>query len=32
MIGRQLFRFEPLPDKLKQIIEKKGLVNFMKTA
>jgi len=25
------FRFEPLPDKLRQIIEKKGLVNFMKS-
>ena len=32
VIGKRVFRFEPLPDKLKQIIEKKGLVNFMKTA
>ncbi|MGD0581621.1 MAG: aconitase/3-isopropylmalate dehydratase large subunit family protein [Bacteroidales bacterium] len=32
IIGKRVFRFEPLPDKLKQIIEKKGLVNFMKTA
>jgi 3-isopropylmalate/(R)-2-methylmalate dehydratase large subunit len=31
-IGKNRFRFEPLPDKLKQIIEMKGLVNFMKTA
>lgn len=29
-IGSTKFRFEPLPDKLRQIIEKKGLVNFMK--
>ena len=26
------YRFEPLPDKLMQIISKKGLVNFMKTS
>jgi len=32
VVGKKVFRFEPLPDKLKQIIEKKGLVNFMKTA
>jgi 3-isopropylmalate/(R)-2-methylmalate dehydratase large subunit len=31
-IGNRIFRFEPLPEKLQQIIEKKGLVNFMKTA
>lgn len=30
-IGSQKFRFEPLPDKLKQIIDMKGLVNYMKT-
>jgi 3-isopropylmalate/(R)-2-methylmalate dehydratase large subunit len=30
MIGSAKFSFEPLPDKLKQIIDKKGLVNFMK--
>jgi len=30
-IGNATFRFEPLPDKLQQIIEKKGLVNFMKS-
>ncbi len=30
-IGTQLFRFEPLPGKLKQIIDKKGLVNYMKS-
>jgi 3-isopropylmalate dehydratase small subunit len=31
-IGDKTFTFEPLPAKLKQIIEKKGLVNYMKTA
>jgi homoaconitate hydratase family protein/3-isopropylmalate dehydratase small subunit len=30
-LGNIKFRFEPLPEKLKQIIEKKGLVNFMKS-
>lgn len=30
-IGTKIFRFEPLPEKLKMIIEKKGLVNFMKS-
>jgi 3-isopropylmalate/(R)-2-methylmalate dehydratase large subunit len=30
-IGPEVFAFEPLPDKLKQIIEMKGLVNYMKT-
>lgn len=30
-LGNKKFGFEPLPDKLKQIIEKKGLVNFMKS-
>jgi len=29
-IGNVSFGFEPLPEKLRQIIEKKGLVNFMK--
>jgi 3-isopropylmalate dehydratase small subunit len=29
-IGSAKFYFEPLPDKLKQIIDKKGLVNYMK--
>jgi 3-isopropylmalate/(R)-2-methylmalate dehydratase large subunit len=29
-VGSAPFRFEPLPEKLQQIIEKKGLVNFMK--
>jgi 3-isopropylmalate/(R)-2-methylmalate dehydratase large subunit len=29
-ISKSIFRFEPLPEKLQQIIEKKGLVNFMK--
>lgn len=28
-IGEKTFGFEPLPDKLKQIIEMKGLVNYM---
>jgi len=32
MIGKKRFTFEPLPDKLKQIIDKKGLVNYMKSA
>ncbi len=30
-VGSGVFTFEPLPDKLKQIIDKKGLVNFMKS-
>lgn len=30
-IGSVTFSFEPLPDKLKQIIDKKGLVNYMKS-
>lgn len=30
-IGTEKFQFEPLPDKLKQIIEMKGLVNYMKS-
>jgi 3-isopropylmalate/(R)-2-methylmalate dehydratase large subunit len=30
-IGSEKFFFEPLSEKLKQIIDKKGLVNFMKT-
>ncbi len=30
-VGSKTYSFEPLPDKLKQIIDKKGLVNFMKT-
>jgi 3-isopropylmalate/(R)-2-methylmalate dehydratase large subunit len=29
-VGSKSFSFEPLPDKLQQIIDKKGLVNFMK--
>jgi len=31
IIGTAKFHFEPLPDKLKEILEKKGLVNYMKT-
>ena len=31
IIGTEKFHFEPLPDKLKEILEKKGLVNYMKT-
>ena len=30
-MGNQTFRFEPLPEKLREIIEKKGLVNYMKS-
>jgi len=30
-VGSATFSFEPLPEKLKQIIEMKGLVNYMKT-
>jgi homoaconitate hydratase family protein/3-isopropylmalate dehydratase small subunit len=30
-IGSKKFQFEPLPEKLKQIIDMKGLVNYMKT-
>ena len=29
-MGSKKFTFEPLPEKLKQIIDKKGLVNYMK--
>jgi 3-isopropylmalate/(R)-2-methylmalate dehydratase large subunit len=32
IIGSERFPFEPLPEKLKQIIDKKGLVNYMKSA
>ena len=31
LIGSSSFSFEPLPEKLKQIIDQKGLVNYMKT-
>jgi 3-isopropylmalate dehydratase small subunit len=31
IIGSERFTFEPLPEKLKQIIDRKGLVNYMKT-
>lgn len=31
-VGSRTFTFEPLPPELKQIIEKKGLVNWMKNA
>jgi 3-isopropylmalate/(R)-2-methylmalate dehydratase large subunit len=31
IVGAEQFRFERLPDKLKQIIDKKGLVNYMKS-
>jgi len=31
IIGSHKFNFEPLPQKLKQIIDKKGLVNYMKS-
>jgi 3-isopropylmalate/(R)-2-methylmalate dehydratase large subunit len=31
LIGKNIFSFEPLPEKLKQIIDMKGLVNYMKT-
>ncbi len=30
-VGKLSFRFEPLPEKLKQILDKKGLVNYMKS-
>jgi 3-isopropylmalate/(R)-2-methylmalate dehydratase large subunit len=30
-VGSTKYSFEPLPEKLRQIIEKKGLVNYMKT-
>lgn len=30
-IGLKVFSFRPLPEKLKQIIDRKGLVNFMKS-
>jgi 3-isopropylmalate dehydratase small subunit len=31
IVGNKMFLFEPLPEKLRQIIEKKGLINFIKT-
>ena len=30
-VGEREFRFEPLPPELKQIIEKKGLVNWIRS-
>jgi homoaconitate hydratase family protein/3-isopropylmalate dehydratase small subunit len=30
MIGSKIFSFDPVPEKLRQIIEMKGLVNYMK--
>jgi len=30
-IGSKIFQFEPLPEKLKLIIDNKGLVNYMKS-
>ena len=30
VVGSEKFYFEPLPEKLKQIIDQKGLVNYMK--
>jgi hypothetical protein len=32
IIGEKQFSFELLPGKLKEIIDKKGLVNYMKSA
>jgi 3-isopropylmalate dehydratase small subunit len=32
IIGDKRFVFEPLPDKLREIIDRKGLVNYMKSA
>ena len=29
-VGEQLFAFEPLPDKLLEILEMKGLVNWIR--
>ncbi len=29
-VGKGKFIFKPLPDKLRQILDMKGLVNFMK--
>jgi 3-isopropylmalate/(R)-2-methylmalate dehydratase large subunit len=31
-IGKKILRFEALPDRLRQIIEKKGLVNYLRSA
>jgi len=31
IIGSKVFTFNPLPEKIKQIIDNKGLVNFMKS-
>jgi len=31
IVGVATFTFEPLPEKLRQVIDKKGLVNYMKT-
>ncbi|MCU0472893.1 MAG: aconitase/3-isopropylmalate dehydratase large subunit family protein [Bacteroidales bacterium] len=31
IIGSNKYTFEPLPEKLKQIIDKKGLINYMKS-
>jgi 3-isopropylmalate dehydratase small subunit len=32
IIGEKRFSFEPLPGKLREIIDKKGLINYMKSA
>jgi len=31
LVGSSSFTFEPLPEKLKQILDKKGLVNYLKS-
>jgi 3-isopropylmalate dehydratase small subunit len=30
-IGEKTFNFTPLPDMLREILDKKGLINFMKS-
>jgi hypothetical protein len=31
-VGEKMFRFEPLPGKLQEIIEKRGLVNWIRSS
>jgi 3-isopropylmalate/(R)-2-methylmalate dehydratase large subunit len=31
VIGNRKFKFEPLPEKLREIIDKRGLINYMKS-
>ncbi len=32
IVGEKVIKFEPLPDKLNEIIKKKGLVNWIRSS